>query len=161
MTGPVGRKLSMARVNSGSRPAAISVATVSKKSDWRCTCLACATSTRPASVSTGVLLDRSNSATPCAVSSVRTDWLIADCTRRNLRPAAEKLPESAIVVSTRSWSRVSTPSMTYLHLRWKISQFDRFYYGSVARKTGRQHQLGPRRDDQAFAIANTVYPARG
>src|ERR1019366_7810121 len=161
MTGPVGRKLSMARVNSGSSPAPISVAMLSNNSACRCTCLACATSTRPASVSTGVLLDRSNSDTPCAVSSVRTDWLIADCTRRNLRPAAEKLPVSAIVVSTRSWSRVSAPSMMYLHLRWKISQFDRFYYGSIARKSGPQHHLGPRRDDQAFAIAHTLYPARG
>src|ERR1700733_13816746 len=160
MTGPVGRKLSMASVSSGSTPAAIAVAMLSNNSAWRCTCLACATSTRPASVKLGVLVDRSNSATPCAVSSVRTDWLIADCTRRNWRPAAEKLPESAIVVSTRSWSRVKAPSMIYLHLRWKISQFERFYYGSGARKSGWQHQMGPRRDDPAFAIAHIVYPAR-
>jgi hypothetical protein len=40
---------------------------------------------------------------------VATAWLMADWARRSCRPAAEKLPVSAIVTSTRSWSRVRLP----------------------------------------------------
>jgi hypothetical protein len=34
------------------------------------------------------------------------DVLMADCTRRSLRAAAEKLPCSTTVTNARSWSRV-------------------------------------------------------
>ena len=42
---------------------------------------------------------RSNNCTPCASSSACTVWLIADCTRRSCRPAAEKLPLSELLHS--------------------------------------------------------------
>ena len=102
MKASVGTSGSIAIASSASTPSRVAAAIASNRAAPVSTARAWATRTRPASVSTGRKADRSNSAIPCTFSNVAMVWLIADCARPNRRPAAEKLPVSAIVTSTRS-----------------------------------------------------------
>ena len=69
------------------------------------------TTARPSSVRRATRVDRSQIAMPRRDSRVDIAVLTADCTRRSLRAAAEKLPSSTTVTSARSWSRVTGSSM--------------------------------------------------
>src|ERR1700738_1859612 len=65
--------------------------------------------------------------TPIWSSRLLTISLTADCARRSLRAAAEKLPSSAAAMKLRNWSR-DTPSSTlgsptYLQQRWIVPEY--------------------------------------